>query len=177
MARVELLCGADNENTVKEILDKVLTRVLVVLMGAMVVNVTWQVVSRYVFENPSSFTDELSRYMLIWLGLLGAAYVAGQEQHLAIDILPKRLTGPKGHGLKILLHGLILLFATVVMLIGGGNLVYITFILEQKSAALRLPLAWVYLIIPISGVVVIGYQGIFIRRDYQKMKSVRHGMD
>jgi len=162
---------------VKKGLDQILAIILVLLMGAMVVNVTWQVISRYVFQNPSSFTDELTRYMLIWLGLLGAAYVAGQEQHLAIDLLPQRLTGPKGYGLKILVHGLILLFAGVVMVVGGGNLVYITYILEQKSAALRLPLAWVYLIVPISGLVVMVYQGIFIQRDYQKMKSVRHGMD
>jgi TRAP-type C4-dicarboxylate transport system permease small subunit len=162
---------------VKKGLDQILAVILVMLMGAMVVNVTWQVVSRYVFHNPSSFTDELARYMLIWLGLLGAAYVAGQEQHLAIDILPRQLSGSRGYGLKILLHGLVLVFAAVVMVIGGGNLVYITYILEQKSAALRLPLAWVYLVVPISGLVVILYQGIFIRRDYQKMKSVRHGMD
>lgn len=161
----------------KKGLDQILAIILVLLMGAMVVNVTWQVISRYVFQNPSSFTDELTRYMLIWLGLLGAAYVAGQEQHLAIDILPKRLKGSKGYGLKILLHGLVFLFVAMVMLIGGGNLVYITYILEQKSAALRLPLAWVYLIVPISGLVVMVYQGIFIQRDYQKMKSVRHGMD
>lgn len=157
-------------------LDRVLTFVLVLLMGGMVVNVTWQVVSRYVFQNPSSFTDELARYMLIWLGLLGASYVAGQEQHLAIDILLKRLSGSKGYRLKMMLHGLVLVFVLVVMVIGGGNLVYITYILEQKSAALRLPLAWVYLMVPISGVIIIIYQVIFIIRDYQSMKSWKYGV-
>ena len=35
--------------------------------------------SRYILANPSSFTDELARYLMIWVGVLGAAYVAGKE--------------------------------------------------------------------------------------------------
>ena len=73
--------------TFKLKLDKVVSGLLVILMALMVFNVTWQVLSRYVVQNPSSFTDELSRYMLIWVGMLGAAYVAGKNEHLAIDII------------------------------------------------------------------------------------------
>ncbi|WP_291781193.1 TRAP transporter small permease [Cecembia sp.] len=142
----------------KSHLDKLVAGSLIVLMGIMVVNVTWQVVSRYVFQNPSSFTDELARYMLIWLGMLGAAYVAGQDQHLAIDILPQKLFGKARAKLMILIYSLVLLFAVLVMVLGGSNLVYITYILGQKSATLQLPLAYVYSIIPISGLLVAYYQ-------------------
>ena len=69
----------------------------------MVLNVTWQVLSRYIVQNPSSFTDELSRYMLVWLGMLGAAYVAGKDQHIAIDLLPSRLVGKSKIKLMIFL--------------------------------------------------------------------------
>lgn len=144
--------------TFKSNVDKFVAGVLIFLMGIMVVNVTWQVVSRYIFQNPSSFTDELSRFMLIWLGMLGAAYVAGQDQHLAIDILPQKLVGKSRAKLMIFIYSLVLLFAFLVMVLGGSNLVYITYILGQKSATLQLPLAYVYSIIPISGLLVAYYQ-------------------
>ncbi|EKB50962.1 TRAP transporter small permease [Cecembia lonarensis] len=144
--------------TFKSNVDKFVAGVLIFLMGIMVVNVTWQVVSRYIFQNPSSFTDELSRFMLIWLGMLGAAYVAGQDQHLAIDIFPQKLVGKSRAKLMIFIYSLVLLFAFLVMVLGGSNLVYITYILGQKSATLQLPLAYVYSIIPISGLLVAYYQ-------------------
>lgn len=139
-------------------LDKIVSWMLITLMGLMVLNVSWQVLSRYVVQNPSSFTDELSRYMLIWLGMLGAAYVAGQNQHLAIDILPNKLSGKPKMKLLVLINSLVLLFALIAMVLGGSNLVYITYILEQKSATLQIPLAYIYTIIPISGLLVVYYQ-------------------
>ncbi len=144
-------------------LDKWIAYLLVVFMSLMVLNVTWQVVSRYVFQSPSSFTDELSRYMLIWVGMLGAAYVAGKNEHLAIDILLTKLEEKAQDKLMILINSCILIFALVVMVIGGSNLVYLTFILEQRSAVLQIPLAYIYGIIPFSGLLVIYYQLVAIK--------------
>ncbi|MCH7415093.1 TRAP transporter small permease [Belliella sp. R4-6] len=142
----------------KQNLDKIISWLLIVLMGSMVLNVTWQVLSRYIFQNPSSFTDELSRYMLIWLGMLGAAYVAGQNQHLAIDIVLRKLEGKAKMKLQILINVLIMVFAITAMILGGSNLVYITYMLGQKSATLQIPLAYIYGIIPASGILVVYYQ-------------------
>lgn len=144
--------------SLKNVLDKFVSWLLIVLMGTMVINVSWQVISRYIFQNPSSFTDELARYMLVWLGTLGAAYVAGRNEHIAIDILPSKLHSIPRAKLMILVHVLIFLFALIVMVIGGSNLVFITYILEQKSATLRIPLAYIYSIIPFSGLIVMFYQ-------------------
>jgi TRAP-type C4-dicarboxylate transport system permease small subunit len=150
-------------------LDKTIAFLLVILLGLMVVNVTWQVLSRYVFQSPSSFTDELSRYMLIWLGMLGSAYVAGQDGHLAIDILPQKLTGMPKVRLLIFIHAVVIAFALPVMVLGGGNLVYITYILGQISATLQIPLAYVYVIIPLSGILILYYQihSIFVLLKYK----------
>lgn len=144
-------------------LDKTIAFLLVILLGLMVINVTWQVVSRYVFQVPSSFTDELSRYMLIWLGMLGSAHLAGQNGHLAIDILPQKLTGRPKVRLMIFIHVMIIAFALPVMILGGGNLVYITYVLGQKSATLQVPLAYVYSIIPLSGLLILYYQIVSIK--------------
>ncbi|HLU90119.1 MAG TPA: TRAP transporter small permease [Cyclobacteriaceae bacterium] len=147
-----------NPYTFRSRLDKAVGFLLVVILGIMVLNVTWQVVSRYVFQAPSSFTDELSRYLLIWLGMLGAAYVAGQNDHLAIDILPQKLKGRKKIRLQIFISIVIIAFVLPVMILGGSNLVYITYVLGQKSATLQVPLAYVYAIIPLSGLLVAYYQ-------------------
>lgn len=139
-------------------LDKVIGIMLMIIMAFMVLNVSWQVFSRYVLQAPSSFTDELSRYLLVWLGMLGAAYVAGQDNHLAIDILPTKLKGEAKRRLLAVISIVIVLFVIPVMIMGGINLVYITYTLEQKSATLQLPLAYVYLMIPFSGLLVLFYQ-------------------
>ncbi|WP_162343665.1 MULTISPECIES: TRAP transporter small permease [Cyclobacterium] len=144
-------------------LDKVIGIMLMIIMAFMVLNVSWQVFSRYVLQAPSSFTDELSRYLLVWLGMLGAAYVAGQDNHLAIDILPTKLKGEAKRKLLAVISIVIVLFVIPVMIIGGINLVYITYTLEQKSATLQLPLAYVYMMIPFSGLLVLFYQFVNLK--------------
>jgi TRAP-type C4-dicarboxylate transport system permease small subunit len=141
----------------KLLLDQFIRGLISVLMGLMVINVTWQVFSRYVLEDPSSFTDELSRYMMIWLGLAGAAYVSGKNGHLAIDILPEKLKGKQLLSLQLFIHSLVIFFGAAIMIWGGGNLVFITQILQQKSATLQIPLSWIYGIVPISGLLVVYY--------------------
>ncbi len=139
-------------------IDKILSNVLVVIMGIMVINVLWQVFSRYCLGEPSSFTDELARYLMIWVGVLGAAYVSGKNNHVAIDVLPSRLSESKQKKLKVIVRILIILFSITALVIGGSRLVYITYVLKQFSPALQMPLALVYLVIPISGILIIYYK-------------------
>lgn len=138
--------------------DQFLASCLVVIMGAMVINVLWQVFSRFILNNPSSFTDELARYLMIWLGVLGAAYVSGRNMHVAIDVIPSKLNPKLQKFLLNWVYIIIIAFSLTAMVIGGSRLVYITLILKQSSPALQIPLAWVYAIIPISGLFVIYYK-------------------
>jgi len=142
----------------KKKLDKILGNFLVLLLTVMVIAVLWQVFSRYVLNSPNSYTEELSRYLFIWIGILGAAYASGQQSHLAIDILPPKLEGKNRITLRIGINILIILFSLAVLVIGGGNLVYVNYDLGQTSAALDLPLSYVYMVLPLSGVLVIGYK-------------------
>ncbi len=143
-------------------LNKVLELFLVILMSVLVVDVLWQVFSRYLLSSPSSFTDELAGYLLIWVGVLGAAYVAGRKEHLAIDILVQKSPPARQRIMQIIIHSLILLFALSVMVIGGAVLVYTRFVLQVKSAALQLPLGYVYSVLPISGLIIIYYEVLHI---------------
>ncbi|WP_289623269.1 TRAP transporter small permease [Flagellimonas yonaguniensis] len=139
----------------KNILENILARLLVVLMSLMVLNVLWQVFSRYVMGEPSPFTDELARFLMIWLGLLGAAYVSAKNGHVAIDVLVKRANAKNQRLLKRVVSGFIILFCLASMVTGGGWLVYTTYELKQLSPALGLPLAYVYIVIPLSGLIVV----------------------
>lgn len=139
-------------------LDKVLGNILVLIFAVMVINVLWQVFSRYVLGNPSAFTDELARYLLIWLGLLGAAYVSGKNAHVAIDIIPTRYNNKTQKKIKIVVLVLIILFCLFALVIGGVRLVYLTYVLEQFSPSLGVPLALVYAVLPISGLLIMYYK-------------------
>lgn len=139
-------------------IDTILGRTLVLIMSVMVINVLWQVFTRYVTGDPSSFTDELARYLMIWIGVLGAAYVSGKNMHVAIDILPSRANPKTRKKLKILVTVLVILFVFFAFVIGGSRLVYISYILGQQSPALQIPLAVVYFILPISGLLIMYYK-------------------
>lgn len=142
----------------RKAIDKILGSALIVIMAMMVLNVLWQVFTRFVVGTPSSFTDELARYLMIWVGILGAAYAAGQDMHVAIDVLPQKLKKTTQMKLSIMVKLIIALFALVAMIVGGGKLVYITYVLDQLSPALQIPLAYVYLVIPISGFLIMYYK-------------------
>jgi TRAP-type C4-dicarboxylate transport system permease small subunit len=142
----------------KKTIDSVLSGALIIIMSAMVLNVLWQVFTRFVMGTPSSFTDELARYLMIWAGILGAAYVAGKDMHVAIDVLPQKFNKATQKRLSTAVKVAVILFALSVMVIGGIRLVYITFVLEQLSPALQIPLAYVYLVIPISGLLIVYYK-------------------
>lgn len=139
-------------------LDLLLGRLLVALLTIMVLSVLWQIFSRYLFNSPSTVTEEISRYVFIWLGILGAAYASGQRTHLAIDIFPQKLNPQNRQKLQIFINILIILFSSAVLIIGGGNLVYVNFLLGQTSAALEIPLAYIYSVLPLGGCLVIFYK-------------------
>ena len=156
---------------IKTSVDKVLEWTLVVLVAANVLNVLWQVFTRFVLKNPSSFTEELARYLLIWIGLLGAGYVAGRKMHLAIDVVVNRFTGRARRLTEYFIEVSIFIFVFFVMVFGGIRLVIITLTLNQISAVLRIKLGYVYLVLPLSGLILMFYSLLFIAEIYRKQND------
>ena len=138
--------------------DRLVESFLVAILGIMVVNVLWQVFTRFFTNSPSSFTDELARYLMIWLGILGAAYVTGKNEHVAINFFVKKFSEKLQKLISSFISISVLGFAFFGMLIGGCRLVYITTNLEQYSPSLKIPLAIVYAILPVSGLLIIFYK-------------------
>lgn len=141
--------------TFREKIDKLLEKFVVALLAILVIDVLWQVASRYLLSSPSSFTDELAGFLLVWVGLFGSAYVAGKNEHLAIDLLVQRSGPARRKFLEIFIGSCIVVFSLFVLVLGGTWLVYTRFALDVKSAALEIPLGYVYSVLPISGVLII----------------------
>jgi TRAP-type C4-dicarboxylate transport system permease small subunit len=154
---------------IKEKVDKVLEKVLIALMVVLVLDVLWQVIARYLnkflvnhmnFHIPTgfySFTDELAGFLLIWVALMGAAYATGKKQHLAIDLLSDKLKPANRVILRKVINSLIFIFAVSVMVTGGSWLVYTRFYLGQLSSAMEIPIGAVYLVLPLSGLLITYY--------------------
>ncbi|MEX1055937.1 MAG: TRAP transporter small permease [Rhodothermales bacterium] len=157
----------------RHIVSRILAWSLIALMFAAVVNVLWQVFTRWVLNDPSSYTEELARYLLIWVGLLGAAYAAGEKMHLAIDLLPSRLTGSGKHLLEIAIEALVLLFALSVMVVGGYRLVSLTLLMGQRSAALGVQLGIVYMVLPLAGILIVFYASVSILERVRALRGKR----
>jgi len=138
--------------------DKILANILIFIMSVMVINVLWQVFTRYIMGDPSSFTDELARYLMIWIGILGAAYVSGKNMHVAINVLPEKFSKSMQKRISIFVNLLIVVFVFSAFIIGGIRLVYISYTLGQHSPSLQIPLAVVYLVLPLSGLLIIYYK-------------------
>lgn len=142
----------------KATIDKYLSYILIFLMAAMTLDVLWGVFTRYLLGSQADWSEELARFLLIWIGILGAAYASGQRMHLSIDLLMPKLGENGQRRLFIFINIIIIFFALTVMVIGGFRLMYITQVLGQLSAALRIPLYLVYAVMPLSGLLVIYYK-------------------
>ncbi|MDU0113765.1 TRAP transporter small permease [Psychrosphaera aquimarina] len=138
-------------------LDSVLRVVLAVMMAALVVDVTWQVLTRFILPQPSSFTEEVARFLLIWVSLLGGAYAYREQSHLGFNLLVRNMSLNNQVRIHKFSCVLVAIFAILVLIIGGSNLVYLTWLLGQHSPVLDVPMAFIYTVIPASGLLFLLY--------------------
>lgn len=138
-------------------INKFLKIALVFIFSILVIDVLWQVFARYSIGKPNAFTEELARYLLIWLAILGTAYVRSYKGQMAIDYLYNKISTKKQKKLSLFIEFAIILFALAIMVVGGINLMYITLKLGQISPALNIPIGYVYSVVPLSGLLLIFY--------------------
>jgi TRAP-type C4-dicarboxylate transport system permease small subunit len=152
--------------SIKKVLDHSLEVLVIVVVAVLVVDVLWQVFTRFILKNPSTWTEELARILLIWVSLLGAAVALNRGAHLGIDYFVGKLSPRKKLCTEILVFLCVSTFSLTVMVIGGTNLVRTTLRLEQLLPALSLKLGfdvkvgYVYLAVPISGFFLVLYSAI-----------------
>ena len=141
---------------------------LMTIFTLLVLDVLFQVFSRYILGGSYSWTEEFARFSLIWMTIVGAAYLNAKKEHLSMDFLYQKLSDDNKRKASVLVEVFIFLFALMVMFIGGINLVYTTLHLEQLSGTLRIPLGYVYAILPFSGLLIMCYSIYHISSVFSK---------
>lgn len=154
----------------RKIIDKIIEVMCAAIMGYMVLAVCWQVVTRFVLKNPSTVTEEVLRYLLVWTTMVGGAYAYGRRKHLSINMLAKKLPARGQKVLDIFVQAVVIAFCVVVMIVGDLRLVETTF--NQISSALHLPMPYVYASILVGGVLIIFYAIIFIFEDIKAIREM-----
>jgi TRAP-type C4-dicarboxylate transport system permease small subunit len=146
--------------SIKKVLDRSLEVLVMVVVAVLVVDVLWQVFTRFILKNPSTWTEELAVFMLIWVSLLGAAVALNRGAHLGIDYFVGKLSPKKRLYTEVFVFLCISVFSLTVMVFGGIDLVISTLKLEQLSPALGVKVGYVYLAVPISGFFLVLYSVI-----------------
>ncbi|WKS99061.1 TRAP transporter small permease [Gallibacterium salpingitidis] len=155
------------------IINRILSSMCVVLCSVLVICVVWQVCSRYILNTPSTYTDEMARFLFIWVGLIGAAYALGQKKHLAIDLLATKLEASpsKQNVLNLCINIVGVVFTLSIMCYGGMRLVQDTIANGQISPVIGIQMGVVYLAIPISGIFMLIY---LVRDILENFKQFSH---
>ena len=126
--------------------------VIICLFAMMTVIGTYQIVTRYFFNRPSTVSEELLTYSFTWMALLASAYVFGKRDHMRMGFLADKITGPARKCLEIAIDLLTFAFAGVVMVYGGISITKLTMI--QTTASLRVPMGYIYVIVPVTGLLI-----------------------
>lgn len=146
--------------SLKNVLDKILSIVCVIIFIAMVLLTTYQVTVRYVFKSPSSISETLTRYLFVWLIILSATYVFGQRDHICITALKNTFSKGGQKIASIFGECVIIIFSVLIMIYGGGVITKMNML--QYDSILKIPVGLIYSVIPICGVLIIFYSVINI---------------
>lgn len=137
---------------IEQVLDTVMRFLMAVAMFALLVFGTWQIFTRWVLGSPSTFTDELLRYILIISGMIGSAYCFYRDEHLALTLVTDKAKGPFKVALNVFIEACILFFVIYVFIYGGWKLAMTA---TNYSSVMRIPMKVLYLIEPLCGILIV----------------------
>ena len=123
--------------------------------AVMVVVGTYQVVVRYFFNSPSTVSEELLTYSFSCMALLSSALVFGKRDHMRMGFIADKLTGVPKKILEIVIELMIMAFSVSVMIWGGYTIMQLS--MTQVTASLGIPMGVVYIVVPLSGVLIAIY--------------------
>lgn len=140
--------------TIKLVLDRLLLYVSLTLLAAMIVIIIYQVFSRQILNSTPSWSEELSRVLFIWVGLLGIAYGFKEKLHIALGLVVNMMP-EKVQNIFDFLAKLIIIFFGVIMIYFGWNFTILTS--NNIMPGTGLPSSIQYLSLPIAGFYVTMY--------------------
>ncbi len=150
-------------------LNKALEIVCIALFVFITIIGSYQIITRYVFNSPSTVSEELLTYSFTWLALLSASLVFAKREHMRMGYLADKLQGNSKHILAIIVELLVLIFSALILVYGGLSITKLT--KTQVTASLGIQMAYIYAVVPISGVLTIIYNFINICETISILKS------
>ena len=136
-----------------------LNKILNVLAGGsltvMVLLTTYQVITRYVFSSPSTWSEELVGYLFAWSTLFGATIVSGERGHMNIPILVDRLKPAGKKALNIFTELIAFAFSATILVFGGIQVSNLA--MGQQTSSLGVAVGVFYWVMPICGIVMVLY--------------------
>lgn len=142
-----------------EKLRKALNGVLNVLAGGsmavMVILTTYQVIVRYIFNSPSTWSEELVGYLFGWSTLFGATIVSGERGHMNIPILIDRFNPPLRKAFHIFGEVIAFVFSATILVFGGWQVSNLA--MGQQTSSLGVAVGVFYWAMPLCGVVIALY--------------------
>ncbi len=154
-------------------LNRTLLTICAIIMAIMAICANWQVIGRYILSSPPSWTDEALRFMLIWLTMLGAPLAHGLNRSMVVTFLVDRMSEKKKLKNIIYVESLVILFSVVVLIIGG--LAYSKIGYNVISPSIGIRMSWIYISLPISGILFIIYSSSKIKTTIPKLKKLNGG--
>nr|WP_305137422.1 TRAP transporter small permease [uncultured Schaedlerella sp.] len=140
---------------IRQALDGMLSVLAGTCFLAMTVLTCWQVFTRFVLKNPSSWSEELISYLFAWASLLGAVLVTGERGHMNIPILVEKLN-PLGQKLLNCFGELVALVFSAAILIYGGTQIN-TLAMGQMTSSLGVAVGVFYVLLPVCGMFSVVY--------------------
>ncbi len=145
--------------------------VLVVGVATLAGTVFLQVVARYLFQSPPFWTEELARFVLIWLTFLGAVLVQHHREHISADMLLNAMPGRMRTAADILVS--LVVIATLAVILRGG--LAIATLGTQTAPALGISMRWIYLSLPVGAGLMILVTLVQLARQVRDLVSGKAG--
>ena len=142
------------ESAFQRVVDAILRWICIVLFALLVILVVYQVIIRS-FGGGNAWTEAMARIIFIWQGIIGAAYVIGENDDVAIDFLVRKFPAAVVKFFEVLAHSIVGFFAVWVMIMGGWRLADSAF--DQTVELLPFSQGQIYLILPVTGILIAIY--------------------
>lgn len=142
---------------IKEVLTRILNGILIVAVAALVVDVVWGVFTRYVMGEQAQWSEELARFLLVWVSLVGGAVAFGTKGHLGVDYFVGKFDPATRKMMAMVVHLIVLFFAAAIFIYGGARVVANSWAVEQTTPALGWKMGNVYLALPLAGIFMVIY--------------------
>ena len=148
-------------NALRNILNKCLNGLAGFSLIVMTVLTTYQVITRYIFNAPSTWSEELVGYMFGWATMFGAALCTGERGHMNIPILVDMMKPAAKKVLLIFAEVVALLFSAIILVYGGFTVSSLA-MGQQTSSLWGLAVGTFYWVMPVCGVLMVLYSAMNI---------------